>query len=402
MAFDRLLSVAKLTPAQATLLAGQLLDAADRRGADEPVDTRLGAVTLMPSGELDVQRPYADGGTPVSLLLEQLLQNARDLPAHPRPEQLQLLHALEEVAQDSSRPPGVRARTLEHAVTDTLGPTAQQRVAGQLAALTRAFTHVAAPSLAAPSHAAPLAAPAVPAPESPATLPVEVPLVASTAPGAASGAARGAPPPAAAGRPAPSRSSTAGRTRLRRRAPGGRAALVLLVLGALLATSAYVVLRGPGLAFFDSVGNAAQPAGPDPSSSARPSDKSAQQPRPHRRQAVPTLASRQAGRITGVAVQRTGSCRPGSLCPVTVTVHLRPASTSQPVTWRVGAARLCTRGVSWSPPITVTAQPGWTTVYAASSVRVPDGRSLALVGLTSAPARAQSRPVPVLGSSLHC
>ena len=87
---------------------------------------------------------------------------------------------------------------------------------------------------------------------------------------------------------------------------------------------------------------------------------------------------------------------------MTVTVHLRPAATTQSVTWRVGAARLCRSGIAWSPPVAMTAQPGWTTVYASSSVRVPPGRSLALVALTTAPARAQSPPVPVTGSSLGC
>ena len=68
----------------------------------------------------------------------------------------------------------------------------------------------------------------------------------------------------------------------------------------------------------------------------------------------------------------------------------------------MGAARLCKRGITWSAPTTVTAQAGWTTVYASSSVRVPKGRSLALIALTTTPARAQSRPVPVTGSSLRC
>ena len=117
---------------------------------------------------------------------------------------------------------------------------------------------------------------------------------------------------------------------------------------------------------------------------------------------MPVLAGRHTGAITGVAVQKTGSCKPGALCPVKVTVHFRPASTTRPIGWKVGAARLCTRGITWSAPTTVTAQAGWTTVFASSSVRVPNGRSLALIALTTTPARAQSRPVPVTGSKLHC
>ena len=87
---------------------------------------------------------------------------------------------------------------------------------------------------------------------------------------------------------------------------------------------------------------------------------------------------------------------------MTVTVRFRPASTSRTIGWKVGAARVCKPGITWSRPVTVTAQPGWTTVYASSSVRVPKGRPLALTALTTTPARAQSRPVPVTGSSLQC
>ena len=90
-------------------------------------------------------------------------------------------------------------------------------------------------------------------------------------------------------------------------------------------------------------------------------------------------------------VQKAGTCTPGAPCPVTVTVRLRPAATTQPVTWKVGAARSCRSGITWSPPISVTAQPGWTTVYASSSVPVPQGRSLALVALTT---RTGPGPVP--------
>jgi hypothetical protein len=103
-----------------------------------------------------------------------------------------------------------------------------------------------------------------------------------------------------------------------------------------------------------------------------------------------------------VVVQKTGSCRPGSLCPVKVTVHLRTGSGGRPLRWRVATARLCKPGLVWSAPTAVTPQPGWRTVFASSSVRVPQGRKLALFALTTAPARAQSPPVPVTGPSAHC
>ncbi len=395
--FDRLLSVATLTPAQASLLAVQLLDAAHLRSqgnGHSPVGARLGTVTLTPTGDVDVSPAAADEGTPVTELLERLLQNARRLPGHPRPEQLVLLHRLEEAAKDPLLDPGARARELDGALADTLGPGARQRLAGQLAALVDAFAHVA------PGTPADVDTLLAPRPVRATTAPAAVPAT-SSAPGSSQpGPHRAAPARHAPGR-APRRAPRRSRTLLRRRTPR-RVALVVLVLAAVLAVSGYVVLRGPGVGFVESLGPGGDPTAPATTAPTTPSQQAAKQPRLRRAQPVPTLAGRQAGPVTGVSVQKAASCKPGSLCPVRVTVHFRPASTTQSVSWKVGAARVCKRGITWSPPTTVTAQPGWTTVYADSSVRVPPGRSLALVALTSTPARAQSRPIPVAGSSLRC
>jgi len=114
--FDRLLTVAVLTPGQALLLAAQLLDTAHMSGPGNgahPAAARVGAVTLTPSGDLAVGPSEDDQGTAVTELLSQLLQNARRLPAHPTPEQLSLLHKLEEAAGDPALEPDARARELE-------------------------------------------------------------------------------------------------------------------------------------------------------------------------------------------------------------------------------------------------------------------------------------------------
>jgi hypothetical protein len=391
--FDRLLSVAMLTPAQASHVAVQLLDAAQSRGqvdGEHSAGTCLGAVTLTPSGDIDVAAAHPDGGTPVAELLGQLVQNARRLPAHPRPDQQLLLRRLEQVAQDPLPEPGARARELEAALADTLGSGARARLSGQLAALVDAFAHVA------PSVRAQGVAPLAPGPVMPTTAPAIVPSAAPAARGSSMPVPRRTAPARPAGRPA-----RRGR-RLLRRTRGRRVAVVVLVLAAVLAGTGYVVLRGPGAGVIESLGLGGHPAAPATTAPAQPTVQGAKQPRPHRPQAVPALARRHAGPITGVVAQKAGSCKPGSLCPVKVTVRFRPASTSRLVRWKVGAARLCKHRVVWSPPTTMTARPGWTRVYAHSSVRIPRGRSLALFALTTAPSRAQSRPVPVTGSSLHC
>ncbi len=388
VSFDRLLSVAVLTPAQASLVAVQLLDAAHPEGlavGGPPVIACLGPVTLTSSGDVDVSRPPADAGTPVTALLEQLLQNARRLPAHPRPEQLVLLHRLEAAAGDPLRDPGARARELEAALADTLGPGSEQRLAGQLAALVEAFAHVA------PGAPGANDVPLAPRPAR-AGAPVRM---------AGSGSSGPRPLRAAPERPSANRAPRRGRVLLHHRTRG-RVALIALLLAAVLAVSGYVVLGGPGSDIVGSLGREDNPAAPDTTAPDQPAEQPAKKPDPERAQPVATVAPRQAGPITGVAVESTGSCKPGSLCPVTVTVRFRPASTSRTIGWKVGAAQVCKPGITWSPPVTVTAQPGWTTVYASSSVRVPKGRQLALTALTTTPARAQSRPVPVTGSSLQC
>lgn len=393
---ERLLSVAVLTPAQAVLVAMQLLDAAEAAspaaGADAP--SRLGAVTVTPSGDLQVETADADEGTPATEVLEQLVQNARRLPAHPKPEQVLLLRRLDELTAAPVLHPGARARELETSLTDTLGPDGRGRLPGQLAALVQAFARVA---------------PAVPGDAASLDLRPDPGHVTRTTTKAT--ATRDAPPPPGPSVPVPHRARTARPARTRpprgktalpyRRSRVRRVGLVALLLAAALAVSSYVAL-GPGAAFVRSLGPGSEPAAPSPTTPSEPPEQSAEQPQSPRRQAVPALAARRAGPITGVALEKIGECRPGGICQVKVTVRLRPASSAQSVSWKVGAARLCRRGVAWSTPTSVTAEPGWTTVYAHSSIRVPKDSRLALVALTSAPARAQSRPVPVAGSSLRC
>jgi hypothetical protein len=380
--FERLLSVAVLTPAQASLVAVKLIEAARPDGAGNgtsPAGIRLAGVVLTPAGEVEVTRAAADGGTPLAELVEQLVHSARRLPAHPRPEQLVLLRRLEEAAGDRLPDPAARARALEGALVEGLGSGARQLVTRQLAALVDAVDHVV------PGAAIDGAASSAAEPE----------------PSLARARIAADPRRAAPARPAATRAPRRGRVLLRRRTRG-RVAVVVLVVAAVLAVSGYVVLGGAASDIVGSLGRQDDPASPDPTDPDQSAEQPVKKPDQDRAQAVPSVAPRQAGAITGVALEETGSCQPGSLCPVTVTVRFRPEPTSRNIVWRVGAARVCKPGITWSGPVTVTAQPGWTTVYASSSVRVPKGGRLALTALTTAPARAQSRPVPVADASLQC
>lgn len=387
---DRLLAVATLTPGQAMLVAARLLHAGAASGTAGEGGTaggRLGTVSLTSSGDIEVSvAPTTEEGTPVTELLQRVLQNARRLPAHPKPEQHLLLHRLEEAAASPIADPDARADGLEEALAATLGSGARRRLSAQLASLVEAAAHV-------------------------------VPRVPAAAAGGlyreatgptTSGLVPAAPEPRRRVRhravPAPAGQNRAVRrsAHLSSRHRGRRVALVVAVLVAVIAASAYLGLLDRGAGLVQSLGRGNHPTATGPDSPARHAHQAvrhAQAPHPR---GVPTLAGRHAGLVAGVVVHKAGSCRPGSLCPVKVTVRLSAGSAGRAITWKVGTARLCKRQMAWAPPTTVTPRPGWRTVFASSSVRIPRGRALALLALTTAPTKVQSAPVPVTGAALHC
>ena len=375
---DRLLTMVTLSPAEAAFVAGRLLESTD---VPHPLDVAVlrddrWVVALTASGGVETTRAGPHSGAAVAELLAQLVNSARRLPAHPTAGQLVLLRRLEEAAEETGPDPGARAGRLQLALVEALGADASERLGTQLADLVEAYVHMAASS----------------------TTQTAVPAAAGrTPPGPYSPGPR---------RPTPARVSLRRpRSRVpalgRRRAPARRAALAVLLLVVAAVGSGYVLTRRADDA---SAGadrpdpRTAAPTGKASPDSPKPGERASSRPRPR----VETLAPRRAGVVTGVELLRARDCTPGALCAVTVTTRFRPAPSAQAVTWRVGTATSCNGSVSWSPPVSVTAQPGWTSVYASSSVPVPQGRSVALVATTTAPARAQSPPVPVAGSSLRC
>jgi hypothetical protein len=386
---ERLLTVAVLTPAQASFVASRLLAlSAEPRGGG----STAGRFLITPDGDLRIE-PHPARTSTGAELLEQLVASARRLPAHPRAHQVQLLRRLEEAVGADAQEATARAAALDESLVQALGPDASARMTHELAALVEAFGHVA-PGVPA-GNGAPLAGRALLMPTTPERAASGKPV--SRHPG---------PPHPGPPHPRPRHPGPRDHGHRaafgRRRAPSGRLALVLLVVALVVVGGGYLVLRGPGAGLIESLGSGSRAApATTPAQHLKPhARRSAHAPSPHR--AVPVLAAHRAGAVTGVVLQKTGTCRPGSLCPVKVTVHVKAVPTTRSISWKVGAARLCKRGIVWSPATGVLAQPGWTTVYATSTVRVPRGRSLALVALTSSPARAQSRAVPVTGSTLHC
>jgi hypothetical protein len=179
-------------------------------------------------------------------------------------------------------------------------------------------------------------------------------------------------------------------------------AIVALVVAAVLAVSGYVLIGKPGFNKIPFIGGGDNQAKSGQTPSTQHANKAAHNPKPHHRPAVATMAPRHAGAITAVKLVKVHGCKPGAFCPVKVTVHFHHSSTARPIGWKVGVARLCKPGLTWSAHTAVTTRAGWTKTWAHSTVRIPQGQSLALVAMTTTPARAQSQPVPVTGSSLHC
>ncbi len=117
---------------------------------------------------------------------------------------------------------------------------------------------------------------------------------------------------------------------------------------------------------------------------------------------VPALAPGQAGPVTAVELQSPGDCRPGAPCAIRVTVQLRPASTSVPLAWSFEVFDRCTGALIELPGAQMSADPGWNYAYDTSYPMLPPGRGLAVVAVTSEPARAASAPLLVPAGEPSC
>ena len=116
---------------------------------------------------------------------------------------------------------------------------------------------------------------------------------------------------------------------------------------------------------------------------------------------VPVLAPSSAGAVTAVTIRPLATCARGGTCVLRATARITPAGQPREVGVEVSVVNRCTGVVRTVPAGTVTAQPGWTSVFLTASVALPRAGSLAAVAVTTAPARAASPPllVPATGGS---
>jgi hypothetical protein len=186
-------------------------------------------------------------------------------------------------------------------------------------------------------------------------------------------------------------------------APWVRRGLVLLVVAALLA-GAYAAAPPVG-DLVDRVVGRDQPRGAaeeeptdgGPSESPTSAGPAQQMPRP-----VPVLAPAQAGGVTGVVLEPVAGCTAGPDCLIRATARITPAAEVRQVSLEIRVVNLCTGAVRATPAGAVTAQPGWTSVFVTVPVRLPRARPLAVVALTTEPARAASRPLLLRSSRGAC
>ncbi|NDL56124.1 hypothetical protein [Phytoactinopolyspora mesophila] len=101
-----------------------------------------------------------------------------------------------------------------------------------------------------------------------------------------------------------------------------------------------------------------------------------------------------AGAVNAVRVEATdGECAAGESCAVRVEVELEPAASARAVTWSFEVVDRCDDDSSTQSGVTVTAQAGWTEVWGLSQIEIPEGSALAVMAVTETPDRASSSPM---------
>ncbi|WP_310962528.1 hypothetical protein [Nocardioides terrisoli] len=370
----QLLRVAVLTPYQAVFLAAEIFGLLASRHAHNGRGPVPSAETLTVSGDGEVD--WAAETTPASSspeadlaaargVAELLLGNTRSGMARRPAEAALLLRTLEGIAEEELFESATAAHRLRAALALQQGSGAAdaERLRHELSALVRAFGRID------PPHRSPYPT--------------------QTAPGHLAD-----PMVTLRAQPWRRRGWKGLRHRTRRR--------LLVTLAALMLVVAAAIVLGPGgqlarLRGDSAASTAVTPPSPTPSQPTVVPRRAAKTPRPLR-----TFAPASAGAVTGTTVKQLATCAPGMACPIQVTVLLQPAVAGEVVRWRIGIVNRCRGTARWVPATTMAPDPGWTRVFAPTSVSLPHAHSLALVAETTSPARTQSPPVLVPAGPAHC
>jgi hypothetical protein len=116
-------------------------------------------------------------------------------------------------------------------------------------------------------------------------------------------------------------------------------------------------------------------------------------PAGHALHAVPVLAPLAAGPITGVDLRAPDACRNRDLCRVVVHVHLQPQEAPLRAAWTFEVVDRCTGARVSHPGGAVWVRAGTERVTRLSALRLPLDRPLAVIALMSEPASVAAGPL---------
>lgn len=350
VALTRLISLARLTPAQAMEIAVSLLNEPGMRSEPQTGSARLradrivvatdGSVLLDPAPDED-EPPAA--GSPVEAVLADVLGAAR-LDTRPAGSSGDLLLAeLDRAVEDL---PGAGVPVVARRLRDAAGAIDRPAVRAELAALVAALG--------------------------------------GSVRSASGGGVIGAPADAARGDPAVRTRRRERRSVLRR--VGAWVASVLVLIAVVVLE--VVLLRDDISADIDVLLQAGR-SGSD--SSAAPTADGL----PVR---APAPAS--AGNVTGVDLRAMGPCRPAAPCALRIQVRLAPRAQQQAVTWTYRIVDRCTGATTTVPGGRVVVPGRAGGAASVGTVALPKVPAVAVIAVTGTPAAAASAPVSV-GSCLR-
>lgn len=183
-----------------------------------------------------------------------------------------------------------------------------------------------------------------------------------------------------------------------------RRVAVALAVAALVGT-VFVLARGPVadavdriVGRDDSPGDTSQVAPTDsPSPDADPTAPLDPTPEP-----VPELAPPQSGDVLSVTLTPVATCAAGSDCLLRATARITPSSEFRQVDVVIRVVDRCTGVVRAAGSRSVSAEPGWSSVFVTIQSRLPRSDALGVVALTTAPDRAASPPLLLPPSGASC
>jgi hypothetical protein len=118
---------------------------------------------------------------------------------------------------------------------------------------------------------------------------------------------------------------------------------------------------------------------------------------------VKSFGPRQAAPITEVTVERAqGPCSPGEVCAVRVDVHLSDVDARTEVEWTLRIVDRCSGEVRRARGGVMTADAGSRQVYAVGRPDLRTGKALAVVAVTTEPVRVASAPLLVPSAVRTC